>query len=193
MKLIQKQGFNMKKFEIIDDILKIKTKTYGESKKWTVKIEDLGHEKLYQTHTKIGATIVGIIFIAFILFTTVAFLLNDEKSSNIWILIGMYALFGSMGWYLLWIPKKSELHLIGGLSSVTFFSNSPSEEEVERFVDTLIEKSKQIILSKYGKVDFDLPEETQMNQLNWLKNRNLISEEVYEKLKRDYKLGKIIN
>jgi hypothetical protein len=37
-----------------------------------------------------------------------------------------------------------------------------------------------------------LPEETQMNILRWLKDRELINDKEYENLKQEYKIKKII-
>jgi hypothetical protein len=174
MKLIQKQGFNKKEFELIDDTLLIKTKTHGDYKEWTVRVENIGDTKYYQSGTKLGVNIVGGFFALFVLFVIIAFILDKHKAENLWTMIGIVAIFGSFSTLFLLIPKKRELHIIGGSTQITFFPDSPNKEEVDIFVNELICRSKKILLDKYGMVDPDLPEETQMNQLNWLKNRNLI-------------------
>ena len=193
MKLIQKQGFNKKEFELLDDSLLIKTKTHGDYKEWTVKIENVGDTRYYQSGSKLGVNIVGGFFPLFVLFVIIAFILDNHKAENLWTMIGVVAMFGSFSALFLLIPKKKELHIIGGSTQVTFFPDSPDKVVVDRFVDELINRSKRILIDKYGKVDPDLPEDTQMNQLNWLKNRNLISQETYELLKQDYKTKRLIN
>ncbi len=191
MKLFQKKRFDTKQFEIIDNNLKIKTKTGGKTQEWSIDIEDIGHKKFYESQSKNTGIIIGIVLLAFLMLVTYAFI--RDKSSNYSVIILFYVVYGTIAFYILLKPKKSELHLTGGITTITFFSNSPSKEEVEKFVDFLIMKSKQIILDKYARVDGDLPEETQMNQLNWLRNRDLITEEEYKRLKDEYKIKKIIN
>ncbi|MEN6452699.1 MAG: hypothetical protein ABFD10_00460 [Prolixibacteraceae bacterium] len=193
MILKQKQGFSKKEFELIDDTLKIKTKDSSKNEEWTIKIEQLGEDKYYQSTSKIGANIVAVCFLAFCLFVTIAFIVDGDKAQNIWVLLGVYALFGGIAMFLLLTPRKRELHLIGGNIQMTFFPDSPSKEKVDEFIDEIIRRSKKILIEKYGKIDPDLPEDTQMNQLNWLKNRNLISEKEYEQSKQEYKTRKLIN
>jgi len=193
MKLKQKQGFNKKEFELQNETLLIKTKTNGEYKEWSVKVEHIGDTKYYQSSTKLGPNIIGGICALFVLFVIIAFIRDNNKAENLWIMLGVVAMFGSISALLLFIPKKKELHIIGGLEQVTFYPDSPGKKEVDEFIDQIINRSKKVLLNKYGKVDPDLPEETQMNQLNWLKNRDLISQETYEQLKQEYKTKRLIN
>ncbi len=86
-----------------------------------------------------------------------------------------------------------ELHLIGGSSSLTFYQASPTKEIVEEFVNEVINRTRKLLLEKYGKVDPDLPEETQMNQLNWARTNDIISEEQYRELKQEYKTKRLLN
>jgi hypothetical protein len=63
---------------------------------------------------------------------------------------------------------------------------------MENFVEEIIHRTRSVLLEKYGKIDPDLPEEIQMNNLYWLKNRGLISEEAYENLKLEYKTRRLM-
>ncbi|MDW5290619.1 hypothetical protein [Formosa sp. PL04] len=89
-------------------------------------------------------------------------------------------------------PLNNLLILNGGYSNLNFYLDSPSREEVELFVDKLIELSKHKIREKYSRIDSDLPEDTFMNQLNWLLNTKLITEMEYDEKKREYKVSKLI-
>ena len=82
--------------------------------------------------------------------------------------------------------------MVGGATNLTFFKDSPSMEEVSAFISEIIRLSKQQLLNKYAKIDAELPEETMFTQLNWLKNRDLLTEEEYQRLKNEYKTQRII-
>ena len=74
---------------------------------------------------------------------------------------------------------------------MTFYLNSPSRLEVEFFVDTIINLSKKSLKDKFSRIDPDLPEETFMNQMNWLLHNKLIDENEYDEKKNQYKILKL--
>ena len=51
------------------------------------------------------------------------------------------------------------------------------------YADQIIEASNGYLLRKYGKVDPSLPIEPQINSIQFLRDREIISEEEYESLK----------
>ncbi|RIH63334.1 hypothetical protein D1164_20320 [Mariniphaga sediminis] len=194
MKLKQKQGARYREFELQDNILHVKTKSMGEKNEYTIDIEFLGDEKFYKTHSRLGPRIIGIVFFAIMLIAIYGFLLeeNRSESSNIVGLVLGIIVGGGIGLLAFLSPLRNELHLVGGSSQVMFFLNSPSKEEMENFVEEIIHRTRSVLLEKYGKIDPDLPEEIQMNNLYWLKNRGLISEEAYENLKLEYKTRRLM-
>nr|MBD3620689.1 hypothetical protein [Sunxiuqinia sp.] len=194
MKLKQKQGARYREFELKDNILHVKTKSLGEKNEYTIDIEFLGDEKFYKTHSRLGPRIIGIVFFAIMLIAIYGFLLeeNRSESSNIVGLVLGIIVGGGIGLLAFLSPLRNELHLVGGSSQVMFFLNSPSKEEMENFVEEIIHRTRSVLLEKYGKIDPDLPEEIQMNNLYWLKNRGLISEEAYENLKLEYKTRRLM-
>ena len=193
MVLNQKQGLTRREFELRDNVLKIKSESpFGDVKEWSVKVENLGEDKFYQSNSKTGITIFACLLCAFVFFMTVAFLVDTDKAQNIWVLLAIYALFGGPAIWIFLTPVKKEIHLLGGSSQVSFLRDCPSQQIVEKFIDELIQKTRKLLIEKYSRIDPDLPEDTQMNQLNWLKNKDLISEETYEQLKLEYKSKKQI-
>jgi hypothetical protein len=62
------------------------------------------------------------------------------------------------------------------------FKNS-NEKEVREFADLIIEKTKEYLISKYGNVDKDMPRENQFENIISLKDRNIITEKEFERLK----------
>ncbi len=189
MKLIQKQGSRKNEFELKGNTLYIKTKSMGEKKEWSVDVEYLGEERFYKTYSRIGPRIIGSLFLIVMIISVIGFSLEKDWSNgdNIGALILGVVLFGGLGILAFFVPMRNELILVGGSAQVVFLLNSPSKEEMENFIEEIIRRSRKVLLDKYGKIDVDLPEETQINNLYWLKNRGIISEKEYEELKQEYK------
>ena len=193
MILKQKQADQRREFELAGEILKLKYATWGEVKEWTVNLENVGENIVYQSATRKRMVIVSIFLSIFLLFLTISLFMSDDFNGNLPIVIVAYVICGgvmALGWFL---PLKKEIHLVGGSVNITFYQNSPSKDETDHFVNEVVRRSKKLLVDKYGKVDPDLPEDTMMGQFFWLKNRNLISEETYENLKQDYKRKRMIN
>jgi len=192
MILKQKQGYQRREFELTGNFLHVKYKAEGQTKEWTVKLENIGDSVYYESNTRRKGYILSSIFAAFLIFITVALFMSDDIMGNLPVVIGAYIIFGSLIPLNLLLPLKKVMYIVGGSESVTFFQNSPSVEEANKFVNEVIARSKNIFIEKYARIDPDLPEETMMNQLNWLKTRDLISRQMYNQLKSDYKTQKLI-
>ncbi|HEX7584854.1 MAG TPA: hypothetical protein VF373_09220 [Prolixibacteraceae bacterium] len=193
MILKQKQGGKRKEFELIyNTTLRIREKESGELKEWTVNLESIGNNLIYQESTRKRLYIMASFLAAFLVFITISLFLSDDFMGNLPVVIGAYVIFGLAIGGSLFSPLKKEIHLVGGAVNLTFFKNSPSPEEVNTFISEIIRLSKQQLLNKYAKIDAELPEETMFTQLNWLKNRDILTEKEYEELKNEYKTQRLI-
>lgn len=193
MILKQKQGGKRKEFELINNTaLRIREKESGELKEWTVNLESIGYNLIYQESTRKRLYIMASFLAAFLVFITISLFLSDDFMGNLPVVIGAYVIFGLAIGGSLFSPLKKEIHLVGGAVNLTFFKNSPSPEEVNTFISEIIRLSKQQLLNKYAKIDAELPEETMFTQLNWLKNRDILTEKEYEELKNEYKTQRLI-
>jgi len=193
MILKQKQGGKRKEFELINNTeLRIKEKQSGELKEWTVKLDMIGHNLVYQEATRKRFYIMSSFLVAFLIFITIALYMSDDFTGNLPVVIGSYIIIGLIIALSLLSPLKKEIHLVGGNVNLTFFKENPSAEEVKTFITEIIRLSKQQLLNKYAKIDPELPEETVFTQLNWLKNRDLLTEEEYQDLKNEYKTQRLI-
>jgi hypothetical protein len=193
MILKQKQGGKRKEFELINNTaLRIREKQSGELKEWTVNLESIGNNLIYQEATRKRLYIMASFLGAFLVFVTVALFMSDDFMGNLPVVIVTYLIFGFVIAMSLFSPLKKEIHLVGGAVNLTFFQGSPSQEEVTTFISEIIRLSRYLLLNKYAGIDPDLPEDTMMTQLNWLKNRDLISEEEYRDLKSEYKTQRLI-
>ncbi|MCW3808059.1 DUF308 domain-containing protein [Plebeiibacterium marinum] len=192
MKLEQKQGLKRRTFELVGDKLKMTYKTSSETKEWTVNIDSIGNDILIEKKSRKGSYIFGGFMLVFGFFMLAAYTLSHDNTISPWAIIFMGIFYVGLGVLITLGPLKSELHITGGIP-VIFFLESPSRIEVEEFANALIEKSRTIILERFSKIDTDVPEETMMNQLFWLRNRGFISEHEYEAKKKEYKTKKLMN
>jgi hypothetical protein len=192
MRLEQKQGAKRRTFELVGDKLKMTYKTSSETKEWSVNIDSIGNDILIEKKSRRGSYFLGGFFLAFGLFFLAAYIVSGNDTLPIWAMITIGLFYLGIGALIFFTPLKNELHITGGYSHITFFLESPSRTEVERFANELIAKSKKIILERYSKIDADVPEETMMNQLYWLRNRGFITESEYEAKKNEYRTKRLI-
>lgn len=189
--LFQKRGFSRREFHLSEKTVRVKTWSITKNQEFEVKLEHLGNQIVYESTPTIARNIVAGIFLSIPCMLLVISLIWPEQATTDQLILNFICWPLLVG--IIYInPEKSDLHIVGGSHTLTFYQASPSKETVNEFVHEIIERSNRIILNKYGKVDPDLPEDTQMNLLHWLKDRELISESEYESLKLEYKTRKLL-
>lgn len=82
--------------------------------------------------------------------------------------------------YMLYITTISG-HLIG------FYDKNPNKEAMAEFLEILKTRTFVFLKEKYAIIDMDIPVEKQIENLNFLKDRNVITEKEYEALKEKLK------
>ena len=70
---------------------------------------------------------------------------------------------------------------------IDFYDKNPNEEVMDEFLETLKTKTFAYLKEKYAIIDVDIPMEKQIENLNFLKDRNVITEKEYEALKEKLK------
>jgi len=193
MILKQKQGSSFKEFELkSDNILYIKEKGFFDSKEWFMDIENIGYDKVIETRSRRGINIMGFFFMFIAIISWIGLFTEENPEGLSYKLIFGGLFMFVMGVICLKAPMSNQLILNGNYKRLCFILNSPSRKEVEEYVSKLIEKSKEITKNKYSRVDIDLPEETFINQINWLLQANYIDQDEYEKKKNEYKISKLL-
>jgi hypothetical protein len=85
---------------------------------------------------------------------------------------------------ILTIFSRKQMLYITTLSGylIGFYDKNPSEEAIEKFLEILKTKTFAYLKEKYAIIDLELPIEKQIENLNFLKERNVITEKEYEAL-----------
>lgn len=184
--LTQKRLFSRREFELTDKEVKVKTSSLKESTQYTVKLEYLGNQVTYHSDNMIIKNVIVSILALVPIALVFGYFFANEPPDGGTVLLNL----------VMWVPLiivlslargKKDTHIVGGAQSLTLYQDIPTKEEVDKFVQSVIDRTRKVVRSKYFKVDPDLPEETQMNTFNWLVNSEFISEQEYEDIKEEYK------
>lgn len=193
MKLSQKQGQKRCEFELREDTIWVKLKTFSSTKEWIVKLENIGDQTVTQRNPKTIGIIFTLLSGAFGLFFIAVNLADKKHTMEPWAVITIGLFYILISYIISMNPSKREIQIVGGEESLIFFLDSPSEEEVRKYVDEVIARSKEVIIQKYVDLDPDVPEEVMMNRLNWLRNQNVITDRKFTELKKEYQRSRLIN
>jgi len=174
------------------DKIEIETKTFAKNHKYELKLDRVGHDVLYES----DSVLLGKIIFYFCL--VVGLLPLILKLTKIDINIDYSTIrVNFIVWYLLALimflkPHQDDIKLVGGQNIINFYRNIPSESKVLEYLNLVISNSKIYLKDKYSNVDTSFSEETFINRLIWLREREIISESEFLKLKEEYNFKKLI-
>ncbi len=191
MKLTQEKIFEKRVFTIQNNGLDVNIESPKGNQKFLIPFEEVGTRKFYKSASKVVPYIVIAIFGIILLILTYSYVFTESSMNEgtflvniiVWPIIILIIFLSS---------KQKSVFLVGSQRSIEFFADVPSEQEVENFLDKLIITTKVYLKEKYGKIDLDIPEEILIQNLLFLKNTDIITNDEYEELKKEYKLKKII-
>jgi len=185
LKLIQKQGFTCNEFLLLDDTLSVKQATITENKEWVVKLDQLRYETVIEKEASLIRNLVAVFLGLCSVLIVIANAADHSNHMSTWFWIALCTINFWLATAMFFTPVTNELQLVGGSEKLVFLSDKPSEKEVREFVDEIIQRSKNVLLRKYG-TDPDLPEQLMISQLNWLLDIGVIDNETFDVLKANY-------
>jgi uncharacterized membrane protein len=147
-----------------------------------------------ETHYQSDNTIVGKIFliicIGLIIASIFGFFLSNEKDSKIWIFNGI--VWTLMGCFAYFKQHQDDIYLIGGQINLVFYRDIPNEKIVLEFIDKVKGQVKNYLKEKYLVFDNITDEQDYFNRLNWLRDREIISDSEFSKCKSDFDTNKLL-
>lgn len=164
------QVFDIKKSSVI-----VNKKTLFEELEYEISFEQLHNKKKTEIKTNNNMFVTGFFFFVFGIF----FLLGSiGEAAAICAIIAVTLVITSF------LDKKRTITVATyNGNNLTLFFTKRNREEVNNFVEQLFEAANVFLLNKYNKIDKALPIEPQLNNIEFLRNREIISEEEYEVLK----------
>lgn len=178
--LTQKYGLNTKKFEILDNGVKIIDKWLWKYFECVVAFEDISNKEIV-TADKRGGLLVGsvvLLIVTIILFIIQLYYPTEDWSVILfWLGLSMICL---VGFFL----NKKDFRIIQGLnnSNIIFFNNNPDKKILGDFIKEIFEKRKNFFLKKYVNNSFEHDEK--LRALNLLYERDVINLEEFNKQKK---------
>jgi len=175
MSFQNKRYFKKQSFDLSESSVKIHKKGLFDEIEYEVSLEHIHNIKTIQTQINNNLLISGIFFFVF----SFLFLLGTaEQLTFIFAGIGVIFVFSAF------INRTKTVSILtySGEPITLYFTNS-NKQDVVNFSNKIIEASDKYLLNKYTKIDRDLPIEPQLQHLNFLLDREIISESQFELFK----------
>ncbi len=169
-----KRNFTKQYFELGSTALKVEINKLFESLEYEVSYEQIGHKKIIQTSFNTSLFYGGI----FIFFFSLLFMFGDRFE-----LTFLFGFLAFLMMFIAFISREKTITISTYDQPIILYFRNHNKASVIAFADQMIEAANQFLLTKYSKIDRLLPIDPQINQLQFLRNREIISEETYEKLK----------
>ena len=185
IKLIQRHILCCNEYWLDDKFLIIEERSITEIKKKKIRLDDIGHKLKVEKENEF-VTWAVFIFIGLTSFFLVIINVIDHSQHFpiwVWIFMSVSCIWLTALFFL--TPRTNKITLVYGSELVEFMLDKPSEREVRAFIEEAIKRSKKLLIKKYSP-DIDLPEETILNQLQWLRNMEIISNEDFFAMKSEY-------
>lgn len=170
-----RRRFTKQKFELKKSTLKVDIRDLFERTEYEISYEHIDFKKKVQEIFNHGLLVASLF--AFAIGLLLVFAPNEEAAF-------VFFLVGTICFTSAFILKKKvvTINAFDGNKIELFFNNSNKDYVIE-FADEIIQSSNQHLLRKYGKVDPALPIEQQINNIQFLRDREVITEEEFESLK----------
>jgi hypothetical protein len=175
MNFINKKLFTRQDFELLTGSLKYRKRTLFESLEYEILYDHIGNKK------KIQSTINNNLFVLALssMIIGALFLLGSLSEIS-----PLFFFIGGLFLVVTFINRKKTITIEGldGNTIELYYTNSNKEEIIE-FADQIIASSNSFLLNKYGRIDRDLPIESQLSNLEFLRNREILTDDDFESLK----------
>lgn len=168
-------------FEIQKNSLKIERKNIFDAIEYEVSFDLINNKLKVQTIINNNLIMVGLFFIVFSLLFQIG--PNDELTL-------IFFSFGLLFIILPFINRKKVVTITTfGENNIELYFNKRNKQKVVEYANSIIQAADNYLLKKYSKVDRSLPIGPQLENIQYLLNREIISEENFETLKNQL-LGK---
>lgn len=187
---IQKRKFNYRKHTLYTDKVVVEYKTAKQIVKYEVKIDQIGSEIYYEKENSMSKKLLCLFFlIAPIIANTLNFFLYNKLDLNGSIMIFVISYFLV---FLIYLNESQDDLFLLGQKNLVFYRDIPSEKEVLEFISLVIIASNDFFKTKYTRIDSHITEEEFIDRLNWLLEKNIITDKEWSDLREDFKIERLL-
>jgi hypothetical protein len=181
LKIETNRFFKKNSIELLDSHMLVRKSSPFETSEFELSYDQIENKKSIETKVNFGLLVIS--SLAGILGFLFLFGNKDEVT------IGFFSI--SILVLLIAFVTKLKMIIIKSYdgSNIELFYTSKNKEDIITFSDKIISSSNDYVLRKFSKIDRDLPIDTQLQNLIFLRDRDLLSEGKFEHLKNQL-LGK---
>ena len=170
-----KRNFTRQYFELKKSSLKVDLRTLFDRTEYEISYEHIDYKRKIQVIFNHGLLVSGIFAFAIGLLLVLA---PNEEAALVFFIIGTVCFISAFS-----LKKRVVVINTYDGNKLELFFNRSNKETVVDLADEIIQSANKHLLRKYGKIDPALPIEPQINNLHFLRNREIITEDEYELLK----------
>lgn len=176
MKLQTRRFFKKQEIEILRTSLKIEKKSLLDYEEFEIPFENIHNKKKVQSKTNDNLVVISL---ALLVIALLFFVFSSETDLSTFLFI-----CGTFFFVIAFISRKKTITIPaydGNKIEIPF--NNRNKPDVLEFANKIIEASNSFLLNKYCKIDKALPLEGQISKLEFLRDREILSDEEYDNLK----------
>ena len=174
----QQRLLEKRHFRFMEDGLFIHSSNAGMTHEYEIKYENIGTKIIYW---KNGLNIY-LLVAAFLTAASVIFCFDitepEVEPSMRLFLVVLILLCISL--YFITYKKARYITTPNNSNPIELFSNKPSIEAVDDFIDEILSRRKTFLLQRFGQLNKNLSYEPQYYSLTWLLDNKVINEEEYD-------------
>ena len=176
MKLQTRRFFKRQEIEILRTSLKIEKKSLLDYEEFEIPFENIHNKKKVQSKTNDNLVVISFVLLVIAL---LFFVFSSETDLSTFLFI--CAIFFLV---IAFISRKKTITIPaydGNKIEIPF--NNRNKPDALEFANKIIEASNIFLLNKYCKIDKALPLEGQISKLEFLRDREILTDEEYDNLK----------
>ena len=183
MKLVQRKLFAVREFTLNEGYLNLKSRNLTSSEELNITYEEIDIPNLIKQKQTDNILLIITVVFSVILVINLSNPANYEDQGLIGVAIFLFILALICG--LFTYVKSKNILLIPTMKNgfLEMFRSKPSQNKVDEFINELDNRINQYLRSKYGTIDTDMPTDPQLSNLQWLKDREVITSKEFENLK----------
>jgi hypothetical protein len=176
MKLQTRRFFKKQEIEILRTSLKIEKKSLLDYEEFEIPFENIHNKKKVQSKTNDNLVVISF---ALLVIALLFFVFSSETDLSTFLFI-----CGTFFLVIAFISRKKTITIPaydGNMIEIPF--NNRNRPDALEFGNKIIEASNTFLLNKYCKIDKALPLEGQISKLEFLRDREILTDEEYDNLK----------
>jgi hypothetical protein len=170
-----RKHFSVQQIEFLESGLRISKKSPVDFIEYEIPFEQISNKKKIKSTISDGMLLTGI---TFFVFGFILLLISDADPALFLMGLGLLLIIITFLRRIRVVTIQTFVE-----DNITLHFTGKNRESVIDLADEIIAQSNSFLLKKYGKIDRALAIEPQVENLQFLRNRSILSEDEYELLK----------